>query len=271
MATYDELLKDFEKREASAREANIKRRGQVESIFDEIIARYGPEGSFGAGMEETLRRAKVHDVAKAESSDLSRGMFRLGQRGAEWEATTGYKGRLKLEDIKMERLSQAQTGKAGFLESINDPYPDYGTLFAAAQAEGSAGGGGGGYTPTGGGGGGGVSASSGGGLMARYQSSSAAIRASRPTGITSVSGRGDGTATSTGEIPKWAMQWYRAGLTQDQFAAAGGDPNATISKDSAEWKMLQRGGGGGGSLSQSVFAKKKPTYQQALQSMNPWL
>jgi len=43
------------------------------------------------------------------------------------------------EDIKMERLSSAQLGKAGFLEGIEETYPDYGALMQAVSATGAGG------------------------------------------------------------------------------------------------------------------------------------
>lgn len=152
MATaLEDLIKSFETKEAAARQANITRQAQITSIFDEIIARYGPEGTYGAAALEQLRGQKVRDVSAAKQTDISRGLYGVSPRETEWEAAVGAPARLKLEDIKMERLSQAQLGKAGFMERIEEPYPDYGALTAAAQAAGA---GGGTMTVSGGGGGG---------------------------------------------------------------------------------------------------------------------
>lgn len=129
------IYEDYARLADQARLANLKRKEQVESIFDEIIQRYGPGGSFGAGYEAQLGRQKVQDVGTAEQRDISSGLFGLRDRGGEWEATTGAESRLRLEDLRMERLSQAQTGKAGFLERIEEPYPDQGALGQYAQAQ----------------------------------------------------------------------------------------------------------------------------------------
>lgn len=139
---YDEYSKIAEQ----ARLENLKRSEQVTSIFDEIIKRYGPAGSFGAGYEKQFGRQKVQDVSRAEQRDISSGLYGLRDRGGEWEATTGAESRLRLEDLKMERLSSAQQSKASFLERIDTPYPDYSSLMQLAQMGGEVGEGGAGST-----------------------------------------------------------------------------------------------------------------------------
>jgi len=48
--------------------------------------------------------------------------------GMQWERTVGAPARLRLEDIMMQRLSQAQIGKAQAIERREDIYPDYGLM-----------------------------------------------------------------------------------------------------------------------------------------------
>ena len=129
------LITQFQTKEAEARAANIKRREQVTSIFDEIIARYGPGGTYGKGAEALLERQKVRDVGATAQRDISRGLYGIRPYEQEWEAGVGAESRLRLEDIKMERLSAAQMGKAGFMERIEEPYPDYSALMQAATAQ----------------------------------------------------------------------------------------------------------------------------------------
>ncbi len=133
------LIEQFSTKEAEARASNIERKEAIESIFDEIIARYGPGGTYGASAEAMLERQKVRDVGATTQRDISRGMYGIRPYEQEWEATTGAAARLKLEDIKMERLSSAQLGKAGFLEGIEETYPDYGALMQAVSAAGAGG------------------------------------------------------------------------------------------------------------------------------------
>lgn len=141
MATVNTLLNQYQKMADEARLSNLTRQKAIESIFDEIISRYGPGGGFGKGYEAELGKQKVRDVGAASQRDIGRGLYGIRPYEAEWESTTGAGARLKLEDIKMERLSSAQMGKAGFMERIEQPYPDYGPL-ASAYSAGVGGGGG---------------------------------------------------------------------------------------------------------------------------------
>lgn len=162
LSEYGKLLESFKEREEATLLSQKTRRSQIESIYSDIIKRYEPGGAFGAGYESLIQRQKVKDVGATSQRDISRGLYGIRPYEAEWEATTGASARLRLEDIRMERLGGAQTGMAGFLERIEEPYPDYSSLFQASQAQGQeqAGGGGSSYgayrpLPTLGGGGGG--------------------------------------------------------------------------------------------------------------------
>ena len=139
------LEKKFAKMSLEAKESNIKRQKKIEAIFDEIIARYKPGGTFGKSYLQQLGEQKVRDIGAGTQSLISSGMYgtttTAGLPG-KWEAEVGAPARLKLEDIQMERLSSAQLGKASFLERIEEPYPDYNALMQASAAKaGSSGGG----------------------------------------------------------------------------------------------------------------------------------
>lgn len=117
--------------------ANLTRQKQAEDIYDRIIGMYGVGGAYGAAAEALLGRQKVSDIGKVAQRDISRGLYGIRPYEEEWERGVGAEARLKLEDIKTERLSAALAGKAGFLERIEQPYPDYGTLQQAMAAEAS--------------------------------------------------------------------------------------------------------------------------------------
>ena len=143
------LEEKFAQMSSEAKESNIERQKRIEAIFDEIIARYQPGGTFGKSYLQQLREQKVRDVGAETQSLISSGMYgtttTAGLPG-KWEAEVGAPARLKLEDVQMERLSSAQLGKASFLERIEEPYPDYNALMqasaaAASAAAGSSGGG----------------------------------------------------------------------------------------------------------------------------------
>ena len=122
--------------------ANEKRYAQAMAIYDEIISRYQPGGGFGKAALGQLEEQKVRDVGEETQAQISGGLFGTSVTaglGTKWESEVGAPARLRLEDIMMERLSQAQLGKAGFIERREDVYPDVG---AAAQYAAQAGGGG---------------------------------------------------------------------------------------------------------------------------------
>jgi len=156
MPTLDEIIAQMEESAEAARLANIRRQQQAEAIYDEIIARYGPGGTYGRAAEALLERQKIGDVGAGAQRLISAGLYGTEVGGGlerAWEAEVGAPARLRLEDIKMERLSQAQLGKAGFVERIEDVGPDYGMMMQylaqAANVPGAAAGGGyGGYGGT---------------------------------------------------------------------------------------------------------------------------
>ncbi|MCJ7828772.1 MAG: hypothetical protein MUP81_03405 [Dehalococcoidia bacterium] len=125
------ILAKYESAYAEAKEATAKREAEVRGLYDTIIARYGPGGTFGAGYEADIATQKVKGVGAGAQQLISSGLYGT-EAGAglerAWEAEVGTPARLKLADIKAERLSQAEQAKAGFVTGIEDVYPDYGSL-----------------------------------------------------------------------------------------------------------------------------------------------
>lgn len=114
---------------AEAKRANEMRYGQAMSIYDEIIKRYQPGGGFGKAALGLLEKQKTRDVGGQTQQMISSGLYGTTTTAglpSKWEAEVGAPSRLRLEDIMMERLSQAQVGKAGFIERREDEYPDVG-------------------------------------------------------------------------------------------------------------------------------------------------
>lgn len=142
------LLQRFQQQEESAKAANVQRYEQAMQIYDEIISRYRPGGEFGAAALGQLEQRKVRDVGKETQQLISSGLYgttTMGATGRRWEETVGGPERLKLEDIQMQRLSEAQVGKAGFIERREDVGPDPGLIAQLAMQAGQTYGGGGGY------------------------------------------------------------------------------------------------------------------------------
>lgn len=137
------LLDLYKAAEEKSRLSNLSRMEQAKQIYSDIIERYQPGGAFGAGYESVLRGQKTRDVGSVAQRDISRGLYGIRPYEAEWESTVGAPARLKLEDIRMERLSQSQQGLASFITDIDEPYPDFGTLMQAYASQASAPSGGG--------------------------------------------------------------------------------------------------------------------------------
>ena len=135
---YDKYIAQITKAGEESRLSNLSRRDQITQIYNSIIKRYESGGSFGRGYESLIEARKVKDVSRSESRDIDLGFFGLRNRGQEFESAVGEPARLKLEDIRMERLSGAQTGLAGFLERINEPGPDYSLLAQLSSTQGQA-------------------------------------------------------------------------------------------------------------------------------------
>lgn len=130
------LISQAEVAAQKAQAANVARQKKIEAIMDEIIARYQPGGGFGAGYKAELETQKTKEVGAGTQALISSGLYgtEMGAGvGRAWEASVGAPARLKLEDIRYEALSKAQLEKAGFLERIEEPYPDYGMLAQLAS------------------------------------------------------------------------------------------------------------------------------------------
>ena len=243
MATQPTLLQTYQKMADEARLANVQRQQAVESIFDKVIAMYGPGGTFGQGAEAELATQKVQDIGKTSQRDIGRGLYGIRPYEQEWEKTVGAPSRLKLEDIKMERLSGAQMGKASFLENIQNPYPDYGPLL---QAYGS----------------GGTRSVSGG--VQPNPTDADRIRASsldfaQKWGIGSYGGGGGSTPTaSTGSAYTPNANFGQStGTTATPYNV---DTQKQIYADLMAGEQAGTAARTGGSLEQSVFADKPPTW-----------
>ena len=125
------LTAQIDAQQASARQANIARRGQIEGIYSEMMKRYQPGGAFERRGLGEIERAKTKGVGKETQQMISSGLFgttTAAQTGRRWEAEVGAPSRLRLEDIMQQRMTGIQQRKAGFLERIEDVYPNYSSL-----------------------------------------------------------------------------------------------------------------------------------------------
>jgi len=121
------ILGAFQAAQTSANRANLARYKEGIGIYDQIISRYGKEGGFVKGQTAQLERTKKKDIASGMQSMVSSGLAgstaAAGLPGA-WEEDVGAGARLNIADVAGQRMSQAQLGKAGFIERRQDTGPD---------------------------------------------------------------------------------------------------------------------------------------------------
>ncbi len=94
---------------------------EITELLDKIIARYKPGGEFGKAELALLERAKTKSLASTAQGLVSAGLAGTTAgvgAGRKWEEEIGMPSRLRLEDIRTERLTQAMGAKAGYIERV---------------------------------------------------------------------------------------------------------------------------------------------------------
>lgn len=92
---------------------------EITELLDKIIARYKPGGEFGKAELALLERAKTKSLATTAQGLVSAGLAGTTAgvgAGRKWEEEIGMPSKLRLEDIRTERLTQAMGAKAGYIE-----------------------------------------------------------------------------------------------------------------------------------------------------------
>ena len=128
---YSGLTRQIGAQSASARRANIQRRKQIEAMYDKMMGMVGPGGAFEKRGLGEIEAAKTKGTGKEMQQMISSGMYGTTTAagvGRKWEADVGAPARLRLEDIMQQRQLGVMGQKAGFLERIEDVYPDYSAL-----------------------------------------------------------------------------------------------------------------------------------------------
>lgn len=130
--TTSQILDQLQAQQVRTNLANKKREKEIRNLLSGVIEQYQPGGSFGAGVEADLARQKEKTVAEGTQAAISGGMANvvggtqaIGSLGRAFEEEIGAPTRLKLEDLRMERLAQAKQGLAGFVERIQNTGPNY--------------------------------------------------------------------------------------------------------------------------------------------------
>lgn len=141
---YGGVMSQWQTAQAGARQANIARQARIEKMYDEMMASVGPGGAFEKAGLGQIERAKTKGVGQEMQQMISSGLYGTTTAagiGRGWESEVGAPARLRLEDIMEQRRLGLKERKAGFLERIEEPYPDYGALMSAMGQPGAVGGG----------------------------------------------------------------------------------------------------------------------------------
>ena len=131
MASYQEIIANFQAKQDAANLANQKRYEEALALYGDIVEQYKPGGAFGSGFEAQLERQKTKTVAGQTQQLVSSGLYGTSVTaglGQKFEEEVGMPARLKLEDIRMGRYAEAVGQKAGLIERREDVGPDYGMI-----------------------------------------------------------------------------------------------------------------------------------------------
>ncbi len=136
----DSLTADFQRRESATLAANTKRENEIRSTYAGIISQYQSGGAFKASGLADIEESKTRAVGAGTQQLISSGLYGTTTAAAlpVQAENQAQRSRLRLEDILQERTNQAKLGLAGFIERIDEPYPDYNLLVQAMAARGAA-------------------------------------------------------------------------------------------------------------------------------------
>ena len=134
---YASLLQGFEEREAGTLASQRAREKEIRDIYGEEIAQYQEGGAFKQAGLADIEQAKTRAIGAGTQQMISSGLYGTTTAASipvQAEAQAG-QARLKLEDILQQRTTEAKRGLAGFVERIQEPYPDYSQLLQASAAQ----------------------------------------------------------------------------------------------------------------------------------------
>ena len=105
---------------------NLRREQEIRSLLEQNLETYGPEGAFAKAGERAIEQTYAQDVSRMIGAGL------YGTTAVESTAGAARRsGRLTLESMLEEGKSRARSAYAGFIERIEDEYPDLGGLTQA--------------------------------------------------------------------------------------------------------------------------------------------
>ena len=140
MGLVDNLIAQFQAQQDAANAANEQRFQQGMDIFDRIIKQQETGGTAEAATEAAIGRGRKKAVAQGTQSLVSSGLASTTTAaglGKKFEEEVGVPARLAAADVQSQRLMQALTGKAGFIERREDTGPSFSDIAGLAKSIGA--------------------------------------------------------------------------------------------------------------------------------------
>lgn len=121
--------------------SNVEREQEIRGYLGELVDLARPGGAYQQSQLADIAEQTKRGVAKEQSGLISSGLFGTTTAAStpyRWEKGYAMPARMKLEDLMQQRYASALGDYAGFVERIQEPYPDYGILLQAMQMQGQA-------------------------------------------------------------------------------------------------------------------------------------
>lgn len=123
---YLDAIANLQKSREAANKANQKRLTEALGYYDQLVDIFSPGGDYGKSLEASLAIGKRGSVSTGMQNLVSSGMANTQMAaglGTAFEQQVANPARLQLEDVRLQRLSEALMGKAGTLERVQDYGP----------------------------------------------------------------------------------------------------------------------------------------------------
>ena len=132
------LFNLYQKMAEESKQANIKREKEIRKLYANMLnSLTGSNNSLRASGLADIETESARLVGSETQQMISSGLYGTTTAGAiPRNVATGFTqpSRLKLEDLISSRKRELQLGLAGFVERIENPYPDYNSLMQAMIA-----------------------------------------------------------------------------------------------------------------------------------------
>jgi len=129
------LVDQYKQMASEAKAANVAREKEIRSIYANILNSIsGSNASMRASGLSDIETQSKQLVGQESQNLISSGLYGTTTAASiptRVESSFARPARLKLEDLLASRKREAQLGLAGFVERIENPYPDYNALIQA--------------------------------------------------------------------------------------------------------------------------------------------